>query len=123
MPCYIVVIFTNIFLQTGGLLTPPLQKREENFEWDYHDVEIEGAGWKEAAADVTLCGLGWVAVTGAGVARIRITVPKGIGVSVRPPLMPFDVWEVASRYTGGRAIRKVSRNKSGSKRRRGVGRN
>eukprot|EP00546_Thalassionema_frauenfeldii_P012250 CAMPEP_0178920776 /NCGR_PEP_ID=MMETSP0786-20121207/15187_1 /TAXON_ID=186022 /ORGANISM="Thalassionema frauenfeldii, Strain CCMP 1798" /LENGTH=663 /DNA_ID=CAMNT_0020594869 /DNA_START=208 /DNA_END=2199 /DNA_ORIENTATION=- len=114
---------TFIETHTGGLLTPPLQKREENFEWEHHDVEIEGAGWKEAAADVVLCGLGWVAVTGAGVARIRITVPKGIIVSVRPPLMPFDVWEVASRYTGGRAVRKVSRNKSGSKRRRGVGRN
>jgi len=108
---------------TGALLTPPLQKREESFEWEHHDVEIEGSGWKEAAADVSLCGLGWVAITGAGIARVRITVPKGIGVSVRPPLMPFDVWEVASRYTGGRAIRKTGKKKTGPNRRRGVGRN
>jgi hypothetical protein len=106
----------------GGLLTPPLDKRKEPWEWEHHEVEIDGSGWKQAAADISLRGLGWVAVTGAGMARVRITVPKGIGVSVRPPLMPFDVWEVASRYTGGRAVRKVKKSKYG-KRGRGVGRN
>jgi hypothetical protein len=106
----------------GGMLTPPLEKREESWEWEHHDVDIDGAGWKEAAADITLRGLGWVAVTGAGTAKVRITVPKGIGVAVRPPLMPFDVWEVASRYTGGRAVRKVRKSKHGPKR-KGVGRN
>lgn len=106
---------------TGGFLTPPLVRREEGWEWEMHDVEIEGAGWKEAAADISLCGLGWVSVTGAGLAKVRITVPKDIGVAVRPPLMPFDIWEVASRYTGGRAVRKVSKTKYGTKR-KGVGR-
>lgn len=107
---------------TGKMLTPPLEKREK-IKWENHDIEIDGAGWKEAAADITLRGLGWVAVTGAGKANVRVTVPKGIGVAVRPPLMPFDVWEVASRYTGGKAIRKVTKKKYGSKRRKGVGRN
>lgn len=84
-------------------------------------MEFEGAGWKEAAADISLCGLGWVAVTGAGTAQVKINVPRGIGVSVRPPLMPYDVWEVAAKYTGGRAVRKSSKTKTG-KRRKGVGR-
>jgi len=106
--------------QSGKMLTPPLEKRD--IEWEHHDVEIDGSGWKEACADITLCGLGWVAVTGAGKASVRVTVPKGIGVAVRPPLMPYDVWEVASRYTGGKATRKVSKKKYGSKR-KGVGRN
>jgi len=106
----------------GKMLTPPLEKRE-NIEWEHHDIAIDGAGWKEAAADITLRGLGWVAVTGAGKASLRVTVPKGIGVAVRPPLMPFDVWDVASRYTGGKAVRKVTKKKYGSKRRKGVGRN
>ncbi|KAL3774743.1 hypothetical protein ACHAWO_012068 [Cyclotella atomus] len=110
----------------GTLLKPPLEpgleRMEEIGEFEYHEIDIEGNGWKEAAADITLRGLGWVSVTGAGVAKVRIGVPKGIGVSVRPPLMPFDVWEATAKYTGGRAVRKSSKSRSG-KRRKGVGRN
>ena len=110
----------------GKMLTPPLEPGPERMaqigEFEEHIVTIDGAGWKEAAADITLRGLGWVAVTGAGKAQLRIMVPKGIGVSVRPPLMPFDVWETTAKYTGGRAIRKSSKSKAG-KRRSGVGRN
>lgn len=109
----------------GKFLTPPLEPGFERIqqigEFEHHDVDIEGAGWKEAAADISLRGLGWVAVTGAGVAKVRISVPKGIGFSVRPPLMPFDVWDATAKYTGGRAVRKSSKTKSG-KRNSGVGR-
>ena len=109
----------------GKMLTPPLEPGPERIEQigelESHDIEIEGAGWKEAAADISLRGLGWVAVTGAGTAQIRVTVPKGIGFSVRPPLMPFDVWEATAKYTGGRAVRKSTKTKSG-KRNKGVGR-
>ena len=95
---------------------------EEIGEFEYHEIEIQGEGWKQAAADITLRGLGWVAVTGAGRAKVRIGVPKGIGVSLRPPLMPFDVWETTARYTGGRSVRKSGKSRTG-KRRKGVGRN
>lgn len=110
----------------GDMLTPPLapgrERMEQIGEFEAHVVEIQGAGWKEAAADITLTGLGWVAVTGAGIAEIEIRVPKGIGVQVRPPLMPYDMWEVTAKYTGSRAVRKSSKSISG-KRRKGVGRN
>lgn len=110
----------------GGMLTPPLEPGPERMkqigEFETHVVEIQGRGWKEAAADITLTGLGWVAVTGAGTALVEISVPKGIGVQVRPPLMPYDMWEVAAKYTGARAVRKSSKSVSG-KRRKGVGRN
>jgi ribosome biogenesis GTPase A len=110
----------------GGLLTPPLEpgakRLQEIGEFESHVVEIDGAGWKEAAADISLTGLGWVAVTGAGPVQVKISVPKGIGVSIRPPLMPFDIWEVAAKYTGGKAVRKSTKSKTG-KRRGGVGRN
>jgi hypothetical protein len=110
----------------GGMLTPPLKPTEERMaqlaELDTHIIDIEGAGWKEAAADISLTGLGWVAVTGAGSVKVKISVPKGIGISVRPPLMPFDMWEVAAKYTGSRAVRKSGKTKTG-KRRKGVGRN
>jgi len=109
----------------GKFLTPPLEPGSERMqqigEFEHHDIEIEGVGWKEAAADISLRGLGWVAVTGAGVAKVRISVPKGIGFSVRPPLMPFDVWDATAKYTGGRAVRKSSKTKTG-KRNSGVGR-
>lgn len=110
----------------GGMLTPPLAPGEERMaelgEFDSHILDIEGAGWKEAAADLTLTGLGWVAVTGAGSVKVKVSVPKGIGIAVRPPLMPFDIWEVAAKYTGTKAVRKSGKTKSGKKR-RGVGRN
>jgi len=110
----------------GKMLKPPLEhgveRMKEIGEFEYHEIDIQGDGWKQAAADITLRGLGWVAVTGAGTAKVRIGIPKGIGVSVRPPLMPFDVWEATAKYTGGRAVRKSSKSRSG-KRRKGVGRN
>lgn len=110
----------------GKMLTPPLEPGPERLqeigEFEYHEIDVQGEGWKQAAADITLRGLGWVAVTGAGVAKVRIGVPKGIGITVRPPLMPFDVWEATAKYTGGRAVRKSGKSRSG-KRRAGVGRN
>ena len=109
----------------GTMLTPPLEPGSERVEqigeFESHTIDIDGAGWKEAADDITLRGLGWVAVTGAGTATVKVSVPKDIGVSVRPPLMPFDVWEATAKYTGGRSVRKSGKSKSG-KRRRGVGR-
>lgn len=109
----------------GELLTPPLapgpQRLEEMGEFEEHVIDIEGAGWKEAGADIALTGLGWVAVTGAGTAKVKVSVPKGIFVSVRPPLMPHDIWETTAKYTGGRAVRKTTKSSSG-KRRKGVGR-
>jgi len=110
----------------GKMLTPPLEPGPERMEqigdFETHVLEIKGRGWKEAAADITLTGLGWVAVTGSGTAMVEIRVPKGIGVQVRPPLMPYDVWETTARYTGSKAVRKSSKSATG-KRRKGVGRN
>jgi len=109
----------------GNILSPPLEPGIERIKQigplEHHDLEIDGAGRKEAAADIGLRGLGWVAVTGPGTAKIRVSVPDGIGITVRPPLMPFDIWEATARYTGGRAVRKSTPSKSG-KRRGGVGR-
>ena len=67
----------------GTLLTPPLEPGAERLEqlgeFESHVIQIEGEGWKQAAADITLRGLGWVAVTGAGTAQVKISVPNGIG--------------------------------------------
>ena len=47
---------------TGTMLTPPLslERLEEIGEFEHHDLEINGDGWKQAAADISLRGLGWV---------------------------------------------------------------
>ena len=107
----------------GELLTPPLppgRERLEAFgEFEEHVLTVEGSGWKEAAADISLTGLGFISVMGAGTATVKIVVPKGIRVSLRPPLMPFEIWDSTARYTGSRSVRKTS----GSGKRRGVGRN
>jgi len=118
----------DAFRQTHAgttMLSPPLPPGPERLNdigpFEYHEFDVRGRGWKEAGADVALRGLGWVAVTGSGTARIRVGVPKGVGVSVRPPLMPFDMWESASKYTGGKATRRAGKSRFGKKR-SGVGR-
>jgi 30S ribosome assembly GTPase len=109
----------------GEILVPPiggLERFKQLGEFDSHIINVEGNGWKEAGADITLTGLGWIAVTGVGVASVRVSVPKGVTVSSRPPLMPFDIWESTAKYTGSRAVRKTTKTKYGN-RRKGVGRN
>lgn len=115
------------FIQShiGTLLTPPasLERYQALGEFETHDITIEGEGWKQSAADITLTGLGWVGVTGAGQARVRVSVPRGVTVTLRPPLMPFDVWETTARYTGAKPVRKITKSKYGLKKRtKGVGR-
>ena len=80
----------------------------------------EGKGWKESAADITLRGLGWVSIVGAGTASINVRVPKGVGVDVRPPLMPFDHWQYTGKFTGGRAINRTGYTKGKKKTKRAV---
>ena len=108
----------------GGMITPPfdVDRLDQLGEMEEHVINVEGVGWKEAAADISLTGLGWVTVTGAGDATVKVSVPKGVGVSLRPPLMPYDIWETTAKFTGARAVRKSTKLSSG-KRRKGVGRN
>jgi len=118
-----------LFKHVGKLITPPLlssftsieDRLNQLGEFEPHNLEIDGNGWTEAAADITLSGLGWVAVTGPGIAKVTVFVPKKIKVSVRPPLMPFDIWESTAKFTGGKIFRKGGKTKSG-KNRKGVGR-
>jgi len=106
--------------QVGKLLVPPLDPNRLNAiigenNLDQTDLIIEGCGWKEASADVAIRGLGWIAITGAGKARVRVGVPHGIGVSVRPPMMPYDIWDNAAKYTGGKAVVKKRRGGIGGR--------
>eukprot|EP00181_Compsopogon_caeruleus_P002023 CAMPEP_0184687484 /NCGR_PEP_ID=MMETSP0312-20130426/26552_1 /TAXON_ID=31354 /ORGANISM="Compsopogon coeruleus, Strain SAG 36.94" /LENGTH=588 /DNA_ID=CAMNT_0027143681 /DNA_START=26 /DNA_END=1792 /DNA_ORIENTATION=+ len=93
------------FLQkhAGSLLTPPFDSaRLKNFgAWGSKTFRVSGVGWKKAAVDIVLSGLGWISVTGVGDISVRVTSPNVVGVFQRPPLMPFEIEKGASRFTGG----------------------
>lgn len=58
------------------------------------DIQIEGQGVLEAAADLTLSSIGWVAVTAASGQQLvlRLHGPQGAPYDVRtPPLLPHLV--------------------------------
>ncbi len=63
---------------------------------------MEGDSWKKSSTDIVIAGLGWVAVTGPGKVKIRVTVPQGTQVITRPALMPFEATTTAVGFTGGR---------------------
>jgi 30S ribosome assembly GTPase len=99
----------------GEMLTPPYNadRLEELGEWSSKTFTAEGQGWKRAALDVVLSGLGWVSVTGAGNCRLRVCTPKGVGVFTRDALMPFEVkTSGVGKYTGTRTINVREANKA-----------
>ena len=69
----------------GGLLTPPLPLPESDVNReDYystflpaqqrtHLFSVECNGWKEASGDIAIRGLGWISITGAGVANLEVS--------------------------------------------------
>jgi len=71
--------------------------------------QITGDGWLQSSYDIVIAGLGWIAVTGPGVVKVRVTVPTGTTVSLRPALLPFEAQRTSVRFTGGRLTRRVVR--------------
>lgn len=77
-------------------------------------MQITGEGWKKSSYDIVIAGLGWVSVTGPGTATVRITVPEGTSVGLRPSLLPYEAPLTTVKFSGGRMMRKgaVKRVKS-----------
>lgn len=98
----------------GQLLAPPFsQERYDNLgDWTSKSFTATGMGWKKASVDIVLSGLGWISVTGPGSVRLRVCVPKGVGVFTREPLMPFEAQKGVSRYTGSTAVNRKQVNKA-----------
>ncbi|KAJ1890113.1 nitric oxide associated protein 1 [Kickxella alabastrina] len=76
-------------------LRPPIgdEDRLKSFPKSKLAVEhtFEGTHKQHATLDVAFAGIGWVAITGQFPrATIQVFTPNGMGVSVRPPLMPFE---------------------------------
>ncbi|KAJ1616237.1 hypothetical protein T492DRAFT_622318 [Pavlovales sp. CCMP2436] len=99
----------------GGMLSPPLGGRER-LEMlgplETTDIEIEGVGFRRAAADVAIGGIGWLAVLGDGLIKLRVHAPKHVPVVPREPLIPFiDGTRGNSKFTGTRVIKPEMKKK------------
>ena len=80
----------------GAKLTPPASAEAYAAlgAFDEQSVDVYGRGWEEAAMDIVLPGLGWVAVTGSGDAKVLppssypLPLPPLLTPPVDPPLNP-----------------------------------
>mmetsp|Transcript_128635 Transcript_128635/g.222963 ORF Transcript_128635/g.222963 Transcript_128635/m.222963 type:complete len:788 (+) Transcript_128635:6-2369(+) len=90
----------------GDLLTPPMEPERllDLGELESHQFTIEGAGWQDAACDIVLSGLGWVSFTGSGRLSFKVSVPRGVMVLKREPLMPNEAMRTSMKYTGGHLV-------------------
>lgn len=95
-------------------LYPPIEEDEsynQRWEWVEEQVEIEGTSWKMASADIVIAGLGWISVTFYGRMKAVVRVPKGVGVYVRAPLLPYEAVYGVGAYTGGKWMNRYKEQK------------
>lgn len=104
--------FTKTHL--GQMLTPPSSTEgfERLGEWTTKSFSVDGDSWKKSSVDIVLSGLGWISVTGPGRVRVRVCLPKEVGVFTRDPLMPFEVQGGVSAYTGQHGVNRRQENRS-----------
>ena len=76
----------------GGMLAPPgsYERLQELGAFEETSFDIQGRGWDEAACDLVLPGLGWVAVTGCGPCTIKVGLPSPVVPLTREPLIPNE---------------------------------
>jgi len=92
----------------GELLAPPAsyERVQELGDFEEHTFHVRGRGWDEAAVDLVLPGLGWVAVTGSGDCTVGIELPMPTRALSREPLIASE---------GGKGVRKSMVKFTGSK--------
>ena len=88
----------------GKAISPPASysRIKEIGPYEEREINVSGKGWKSSASDIVIAGLGWISITGAGPCKVKITVPVGTSVYVRPALMPFEVYRTTATFTGGK---------------------
>lgn len=95
----------------GELLFPPnnVERYRELGPFESKTFDIEGDSWKKSNTDIVIAGLGWISVTGPGIAKVKVTIPKGTKLGTRPALLPFDATFTTAKFTGGRLLKKSKR--------------
>ena len=88
----------------GDAIFPPVSynRIEEIGPYEEREFVVYGKGWKSSASDIVIAGLGWISITGVGPCKVIITVPIGTSISVRPALMPYEVYHTTATFTGGK---------------------
>lgn len=72
-----------------------------DMELTRHRFIINCLNFKTAAKDICIHGLGWISVTGKGECTFDVIAPKGVEVSLRNPLMPFEAnYKVLNKVRG-----------------------
>jgi len=77
--------------------------------------QVFGEGWIRSSIDIVITGLGWIAITGAGSCRVKVSVPGDTVVSRRPSLLPFESRSTGVKFTGGRLIKKSAKKGTNGK--------
>ena len=69
-------------------------------------MKIFGEGWVKSSTDIVIAGLGWVTITGSGSCTVRVRVPRGVDVALRPALLPYESSHSTASFTGSRLLKK-----------------
>jgi hypothetical protein len=96
---------------TGGLIFPPAspERLAELGPFKSEEFVIDGDGWTRSSTDIVIPGLGWIAVTGVGSVKVRVTVPDETEISLRPSLLPFEAQHSTVSFTGSKIVKKSSK--------------
>eukprot|EP01038_Epipyxis_sp_PR26KG_P007291 gene7291-9933_t len=104
------------FIQShvGNLVSPPqnVERLAQIGPFVNEEFSIEGDSWKKSSKDIVIAGLGWIAITGPGVVKVKVTVPTGTNITLRDSLLPFEASSSTVKFTGGRLARKSSKGKN-----------
>jgi len=76
----------------GTKLQPPITlHRASELPLTARDWTIIGNSLKKAVVDLVFLGIGWIAIATEGEIKMRTYAPKGVEVTVRDSMMPFEV--------------------------------
>lgn len=85
----------------GELIRPTYTAKPHETVFEHHDLILKCEDWELANYDISISGLGWVSISGKGIAQMRLHIPKNIKHTIRDPLMPFEVQDKGlNKYTG-----------------------